>query len=152
MSAVEQARQILNSFGSFTPTRIFAYLEAEGMHGCLGSSEKCVLANYLRKATGAQTVTVFSQTSVIDGHRIENPRSVRGFVNLFDALVFPSLITGMLEMWAKRKAEQELYERTCFKVTPQMRRYLAPWLIGEAPVKSVPDCIPDEFVEELELV
>ena len=109
-------------FGEFDAFDIAEILEGYRVDGVKSDGNKCALANYLKRETGIEDITVGFKYSRVGNRLIHNPPSVQSFLFLYDQGRFPVLET------ATSRAQAPL-----ISVTKQMRKYLEPWLAGEAP-------------------
>ena len=113
--------------GNFDPFEIAEILEGEGARGMKADPRGCVLANYLKRESGLERIRVGFSRSGVSTEFIEHPESVRQFVALFDWGRFP-----MLETDESRERPPIIF------VTVQMKKYLGPWITGEAPIMARP--------------
>jgi hypothetical protein len=151
MSRAQLARMLLNRLGSLSPAELAAFLQGRAAHGIRKTRTHCVLARYLSRSIDAQ-VSVCPDVTLVGSDIIENPPNVRQFVELFDAGRFPLLVTDLRYQLVRHRTTQRRCSRMFIKLTPELRRCLAPWIVGEARLPVVPDCIPEKLQKKELLV
>jgi len=129
MSMNNQGAAILLRLGVCDESGIAEFLEANHVRGRRNNVAYCVLANYLKREIGAEAVEVHCKRTEIAGKTIQNPFSVRMFLKLFDAGLFPTLETANnpADMDGQIVSMGTSERVRIIPASKQVMQYLEPW-------------------------